>query len=72
METNKDMVVDVLSNYGAMTSHQIAIQVNLKHGVILTASQVSGAMRPLISKGEIASSRDEHGKRRYWMAEREF
>ena len=67
--TNKEMVVEVLRNYGAMTSKQIAVQINNKLGVVLTPAQVAGAIRPLIAKGEAASSKDEHNQTRYWIVE---
>ena len=72
MRTNKELVVEVLSNYGAMTSKQIAVQVFNKMGVSLTPAQVAGALRPLAAKGEVASSRDERNQTRYWMVSREW
>ena len=71
MKTNKDYVVDVLSQYGAMTSRQIAVQVNIKHGVVLTPAQVAGALRPLIAKGAAANSKDERNQTRYWLMNQE-
>lgn len=65
--TNKEMVVQVLGDYGAMTSRQIAVQINNKLGVILTPAQIAGAVRPLITKGEAASSKDERNQTRYWL-----
>ena len=65
--TNKELVVDVLETYGAMTSRQICVQVNNKHGVILTPSQVAGALRPLVAAAKVANSKDEHNKTRYWI-----
>lgn len=65
--TNKEMVVQVLGDYGAMTARQIAVQINNKLGVVLTPSQVSGAIRPLIVKGQAANSRDDRGQMRYWL-----
>jgi DNA-binding PadR family transcriptional regulator len=67
--TNKEMIIDVFSNYGAMTSRQAAVQVNNKHGVILTPSQVAGALRPLVAKGYAANSKDERNQTRYWITE---
>lgn len=70
--SNYQMVVNVLNDYGAMTSSQIAVQVNKHYGVVLSASQVAGVMRPLIVKGEAATSKDEHNKTRYWMVSQEW
>ena len=67
--TNKELVVDVLNTYGAMTSRQIAVQINNVHGVILTPAQVAGAMRPLTAKGMTANSKDAHSKSVYWLTD---
>ena len=67
--TNKDLVIDVLNTYGAMTSRQIAVQINNIHGVVLTPAQVAGATRPLTAKGMTANSKDAHGKSVYWLTD---
>jgi len=67
--TNKELVADVLNTYGAMTSRQIAVQINNVHGVVLTPAQVAGAMRPLTAKGMTANSKDAHGKSVYWLTD---
>ena len=68
--TNKEMVSEILGKYGAMTSKQIAVQLNVKMGVTLTPAQVAGALRPMIVKGEVASSKDERNQTRYWLVNR--
>ena len=67
--TNKEMVAEILSTYGAMTSKQIAVQLYIKKGVVLTPAQVAGALRPLVAQGKAANSKDERGQMRYWMVE---
>ena len=67
--TNKEMVLNVMEQFGAMTSKQIVVQVNLHHNVILTPSQVAGAIRPLIAKGYAANSKDERNQTRYWLTD---
>lgn len=67
--TNRGLVVEVLKEYGAMTSRQICVQINNTKGVVLTPSQVAGAIRPLVAKGLIANSKDEKGKTRYWITD---
>ena len=69
--TNKKMVVEVLQNYGAMTSRQIAVQIFNKYGASITPAQVAGVLRPLIVKGEAANSKDERNQTRYWLVKRE-
>ena len=70
--TNREMVAEILSTYGAMTSKQIAVQLNVKKGVVLTPAQVAGALRPMIAKGEVASSKDERNQTRYWKVEKQW
>jgi hypothetical protein len=70
--TNKEMVAEILGKYGAMTSKQIAVQLNIKMGVVLTPAQVAGALRPMIVKGEVASSKDERNQTRYWRVENKW
>ena len=72
MKTNREMVVEMLTEYGAMTSRQIAVQINNKMGVVLTPAQVAGALRPLVATGKAASSKDTHGKTIYWLNKEEW
>jgi len=67
MKTNKEMIIEVLAEYGAMTSRQIAVQINNKMGVSLTPAQVAGALRPLVASGRAANSKDGRGQTRYWV-----
>ena len=67
MKTNKEMVIEMLSTYGAMTSRQISVQLYNKMGVSLTPAQVSGSLRPLLAKGYAANSKDDRGQTRYWL-----
>ena len=67
--TNKEMVSEILGKYGAMTSKQIAVQLNIKKGVILTPAQIAGSLRLLIMAGKISSSKDERNQMRYWFVE---
>lgn len=65
--TNKEMVAEILSTYGAMTSKQIAVQLNIKKGVVPTPAQVAGALRPLVAQGKAANSKNSRGQTVYWM-----
>ena len=72
MKSNKEMVIEMLSTYGAMTSRQISVQLYNKKGVSLTPAQVAGALRPMIANGEVASSKDERNQTRYWGVEKQW
>lgn len=67
--TNRGLAVEVLNTYGAMTSRQICVQINNTKGVVLTPSQVAGALRPLVAKGIAATSKDERNQTRYWITD---
>ena len=69
MMKNKDMVVSVLRDYGAMTSSQIAVQVNIRYDVSMTPAQAAGALRPLTAKGYAANSKDGYGKTVHWLTD---
>lgn len=70
--TNKEMVAEILTKYGAMTSKQIAVQLNVKMGVIMTPAQVAGSVRALVASGQVATSKDERNQNRYWVVNREW
>ena len=72
MKTNKEMIMEILGEYGAMTSRQIAVQINNKMGVILTPAQVAGALRPLVAQGKAANSKDSYGKTVYWVVKQQW
>ena len=72
MKTNKELVAEILSTYGAMTSRQISVQLYNKMGVSLTPGQVAGALRPMIAKGEVANSKDERNQIRYWKVDKQW
>lgn len=65
--TNKEMVIDILKTYSCLTSFQIKGQIYRKFGELLSPSSISGIMRPLISAGYAANSKDDHGKTVYWL-----
>ena len=65
--SNKEVVVEILSTYGAMTSTQIAVQAQVKKGFSITPAQVAGVLRPLIATGKAASSKNEYNKNVYWI-----
>ena len=67
--TNKEMVTNVLNEYGCMTSCQIKGAVFRKYGAIITPQTAAGVLRPLIGYGWAANSKDGSGKTIYWLTE---
>lgn len=65
--TNKEIVYNLLKTYGCSTSKQLANLAYRDFHIQVTATQMTGAMRPLIKAGRIGSSKDERGGTRYWL-----
>ena len=69
MEERKNVIIKVLMEYGCATALQIVGLANRKHNVIMTPSQVSAALRPMIAKAEAASGKDAKGTTAYWLTD---
>jgi hypothetical protein len=67
--SNREMVVEVVDKYGAMTSKQAANLVYREYGITLTPAQVAGSLRPLVAQGKAATSKDAYGKTVYWITD---
>lgn len=65
--TNKEIVYNLLKTYGCSTSKQLANLAHRDFNIQVSATQMAGAMRPLIKTGRIGSSKDERGGTRYWL-----
>ena len=67
--TNKEMVINVLNEFGCMNSFQIKGAVYRKFGATITPQTAAGVLRPLIGYGYAANSKDGYGKAIYWLTE---
>lgn len=65
--TNREIVYNLLREYGCSTSKQLANLAYRDFNVQVTATQMAGAMRPLVNAGRIGASKDEKGSTRYWL-----
>lgn len=65
-KTNREMAVEVLQTYGAMTSKQCANLVNRDFNTFVTPAQIAGTLRPLIASGKVGTSKDASNKSIYW------
>lgn len=63
----KEMVIKILKESGTLTAKQISAFAKRKYSFDITPQGASGVLRPLIAQGFAASSKDEHGKTRYWL-----
>lgn len=65
--SNKEIVIEILNTYGCSTSKEIVNLAYRKFNISITPSQVAGIMRPLISRGLSASSKNDKNITVYWM-----
>lgn len=68
----KEMVKEILNTYGCSTSKEIANLAVRKYGVQITPSQVAGVIRPMITHGEAASSKNDKNVTVYWPVKHEY
>lgn len=64
---NKEMIVEILNKYGCSSSRQIMNLIFRDFNVRLTPAQISGVLRPMITKGTAASSKDAYNTTVYWV-----
>lgn len=67
--TNKEIAVKVLNMYGCCTSKEIAHFAQLRLNESLTPIQAAGAIRPLVTKGLAANSKNDKNVTVYWLTE---
>lgn len=69
MEERKNVIIEILMEYGCATALQIVGLANRKHNVVMTPSQVSAVLRPMVAKAEAASGKDVKGTTAYWLTD---
>ena len=65
---NREVVLKVLKKYGVSTAKQVVVLARRDFNVELTGPKVSGTLRPLVAKGQIATSKDINNTTVYWIA----
>lgn len=70
--TNKEAVIRVLKDYGCSTSKEIAVLALRDYQVSMTPASAAGAIRPLISAGLAANSKDASGRIKYWLTDKNW
>ena len=68
----KDLVKEVLNTYGCSTSKEIANLIYRNYGVQITPSQVAGVIRPMVTHGEAASSKNDKNVTVYWPVKHNY
>ena len=68
----KNLVKEVLNTYGCSTSKEIANLIYRNYNVQITPAQVAGVIRPMITHGEAASSKNDKNVTVYWPIKHEY
>lgn len=68
----KNLVKEVLNTYGCSTSKEIANLIYRNYNVQITPAQVAGIIRPMITHGEAASSKNDKNVTVYWPVKHEY
>ena len=68
----KDLVKEVLNTYGCSTSKEIANLIYRNYNVQITPAQVAGVIRPMITHGEAASSKNDKNVTVYWPVKHKY
>ena len=66
-EQKRKAVIGIYTEYGCMSSEQASCFIKRKMGLTISASAVSGILRPLIAKGYAATSKNEKNTSIYWL-----
>lgn len=67
--TSKEMIFNVLKEYGCSTTFQIKGMVYRAYNERLSEASISGQLRGLVSKGIAAKSYNGSGKMVYWITD---
>ena len=67
--TSKEMIYNVLKEYGCSNTFQIKGMVFRAYGEKLSEASISGQLRGLVSKGIAAKSSNGYGKMVYWITD---
>lgn len=67
--TSKEMIYNVLKDYGCSNTFQIKGMIFRAYGERLSESSISGQLRGLVSKGIAAKSPNGNGKMVYWITD---
>lgn len=69
--TNKEIVMDILSERSCLTGVQIHDYAYQKFGESISPQAVAGVLRPMTNKGQVAVSRHPFSNRSvYWFTEK--
>ena len=67
MEQRKEVIVEILKAHSCLTAKEIANFAIRKHNERMTPAQVTGVLRPMRAKAQVATSVDANGSTVYWL-----
>ena len=67
---NREVVREILEMSGCQSSKSISAMAKRKFGFEISPAQVSGVLRAMVAKGEVASSSDGSRQKLYWIMRR--
>lgn len=67
MGQRKEVIVEILKAHSCLTAKEIANFAIRKHNERMTPAQVTGALRPMRAKSQVATSVDANGSTVYWL-----
>lgn len=69
MTTTVEMIRAILTKHSCLTANEIRGFIYRQYNEHITNSAIAGTIRPLVSKGIVSKSANEHGHTVYWLAE---
>lgn len=67
MEQRKEVIVEILKTHSCLTAKEIANFAIRKYNQRMSPAQVTGVLRPMSAKSEVATSVDANGSTVYWL-----
>lgn len=67
MEQKREVIVEILKAHSCLTAKEIANFAIRKYNTRMTPAQVTGSLRPLRDKSQVATSIDATGSTVYWL-----
>ena len=67
MEQRKEVIVEILKQHNCLTAKEIANFAIRQHNQCITPAQVTGTLRPMAAKAQVATSANANGSTVYWL-----
>lgn len=67
MEQRREVITEILKEHSCLTAKEIANFAIRKYNTRMSLAQVTGALRPMRDKSQVATSVDAAGATVYWL-----